>query len=181
MWDDIDSEITDWSSTRIRQWISDLDEQAAPRSVNWWIGIRQRLQHRVYDRDLPADLRREWGEVVLLLMDCAVRIAGGDPWSTAVGKFHLRGLLIRELGPVPGDTTWDQIALTREVLATTTLDVDHAREMAGHWRTLPTEEIRVLRQHKSLFAPLALLADQLPEGDYSEQVNAWLVVQPTLP
>ncbi len=181
MQQDIASELSHWSSAQVRQWIASLEHREPPRSVNWWLGVRQCLQPRAYDSELSAEERREWGELVLLLTAYSERFAGEDPWQAAIDRFHMRGLLIRELGSVAGDPAWDLAVLVRDVLATTTLTIGQARELAEHWSDLPIEQIRVLRRHKNLFAPLVPLAERLPDGDEAEQVIAWLALRPALP
>ncbi|WP_412742819.1 hypothetical protein [Krasilnikovia sp. MM14-A1004] len=118
---------------------------------------------------------------MLSLIGLAERFAGYDRWSAAADEFNLRSLLIRQLGSVPDDENWDPGALGRDVLAALTLTPAQAAEMAQRWRTLPIEQIRLLRRHKILLTPLAQLADQLPAGPDAERIRTWLSVQPTLP
>jgi hypothetical protein len=178
---DLGGDIDTWSSTRVRQWMSTLSEDNAPRSVNWWLRMRWIAQRHVYDRTLSAEARREWAEVALSLTDHAERFAGYDRWSAAADRFNLRSLLIQELGSVPGDEKWEQAALVRSVLAAVTLTPDQAGELAERWQTLPVEQIQLLRRHKNLLAPLAPFVDQLPAGPDAERVRTWLLVLPNLP
>ncbi|GII25361.1 hypothetical protein Pme01_49580 [Planosporangium mesophilum] len=170
-----------WSSAHMRRWITTVIEGSAPRSVNWWLSVRWIAQLHVYDRTLPAEDRREWAEAALSLTKCAERFTGYDRWTAVADAFKLRSLLVRELGPVPGDGTWDVAALLRDVLAVVTLAPDQARELAERWQTLPVEQIQLLRRHKNLLTPLVPLADRLPAGSDAERVRAWLAVRPDLP
>ncbi|MFI5490349.1 hypothetical protein [Micromonospora echinaurantiaca] len=170
-----------WSSARLRQWMSSLSEDTAPRSVNWWLKMRWVVQLRVYDRTLTAETRRDWAEVALSLTDYAERFAGYDRWSAAADAINLRSLLIQELGSMAGDERWDPAALVRSALAAVTLTPARARELAERWRTLPIKETALLRRHKILLAPLVPLVDQLPAGSDAERVRTWSAIVPTLP
>ncbi|MER7443680.1 hypothetical protein [Micromonospora avicenniae] len=170
-----------WSSAQMRQWMSTLSEDMALRSVNWWLQTRWIAQLHVYDRALTAEARREWGELALSLTERAQRFAGYDRWDAMEDSVHLRCLLIQEVGSVPGDQHWDRSALVRSVLAAVTLTPARATELAERWRTLPTEQILLLRRHKQLVGPLAALVDQLPAGPDTERVRTWLAMLPKLP
>ncbi|MDZ5447885.1 hypothetical protein U2F26_35205 [Micromonospora sp. 4G57] len=178
---DVAGDMDAWSSARVRQWMSTLSEDDAPRSVNWWLKTRWIAQLHVYDRALTAEARREWAEVALSLTDRAERFAGYDRWSAAADSFNLRSRLIQELGSVPGDENWDQAALVRSVLGAVTLMPAQANELAESWQTLPIEHILLLRRHKNLVAPLAPLVDQLPARPDAERVRTWLAILPNLP
>jgi len=178
---DLVEDMAMWSSARVRQWMSTLSEDTAPRSVNWWLRTRWIAQRHVYDRTLSAEARREWAEVALSLTDHAERFAGYDRWSAAADGFNLRSLLIQELGSVPGDEKWEPAALVRSVLATVTLTPDQAGELAERWQTLPVEQVQLLRRHKNLLTPLAPLVDQLPAGPDAERVRTWMLVLSNLP
>ncbi|GAB1641437.1 hypothetical protein KRMM14A1259_18600 [Krasilnikovia sp. MM14-A1259] len=171
----------EWPVVRFHQWMSTLDQDNAPRSINWWLRARVMPQHRAYDENLTPEVRRNWGAVVLSLTECAERFAGYDRWEVAADDFNLRGLLIRKLGSVPDDENWELGALVRSVLAIVTLTPGQASEMAEHWRTLPTDQIHLLRRHKIVLTPLALLADQVLAGPEAEDVRAWLSIRPSLP
>jgi hypothetical protein len=93
----------------------------------------------------------------------------------------MRALLINELGPLPGDETWDPAALVRSVLATTTLHPQTAGELAHRWTALPPEDILLLRRHKNLLGALATVIDQVPDGSDRDIARAWLAVRPSLP
>lgn len=178
---DLVGDMDAWSSARVRLWMSTLSEDNAPRSVNWWLGTRWIAQLHVYDRTLTAEARREWAEVALSLTDRAERYAGYDRWSASADGFNLRSLVIRDLGSVPGDENWDRAALVRSILAAMTLTPARAAQLAVRWQSLPVEQIRLLRRHKNLLAPLVPLVDQLPAGPDAERVHAWLLVLPHLP
>lgn len=178
---DVAGDMDAWSCARVRQWMSTLSEDSAPRSVNWWLRTRWIAQLHVYDRTLTAEARREWAEVALSLTDRAERFADYDRWSGATDAFNLRSLLIQELRSVPGDENWDQAALVRSVLAAVTLMPAQANELAERWQTMPIEQIQLLRRHKNLLAPLAPLVDQLSAGPDAERVRTWLAVLPNLP
>lgn len=79
---DVAGDMDAWSSARVRQWMSTLSEDNAPRSVNWWLRMRWIAQLHVYDRTLTAEARREWAEVALSLTDRAERFASYDRWSS---------------------------------------------------------------------------------------------------
>ena len=178
---DVAGDMDAWSSAQVREWMSTLSEDNGPRSVNWWLRTRWIAQLHAYDRTLTAEVRREWADVALSLTDHAERFAGYDRWSATADACNLRSLLIGEIGSVPGDATWDQAALVRSVLAAVTLMPAQAGELAARWQTLPIEQIRLLRRHKNLLAPLAPLVDQLPAGPDADRARAWLAVLPNLP
>jgi hypothetical protein len=175
------AEMDEWSSSQFRLWITALTDASAPTEINWWLGVRIMPQSRVYDRTLPPDIRREWAMVFLLLVEGSERFAGLDRWAAATDAASMRALLINELGPLPGDETWDSAALVRSVLVTTTLHPQTANELARRWRALPREDILLLRRHKNLLATLAMVFDQVPDGSDRDIARAWLAVRPSLP
>ncbi|MFG1818797.1 hypothetical protein ACGFIF_33885 [Kribbella sp. NPDC049174] len=175
------AEMKEWSSSQFRLWITTLTEASAPTEINWWLRVRIMPQSRVYNRTLPADVRREWAMVFLLLVEGSERFADLDRWEAATDAANMRALLINELGPLPGDETWDPAALVRSVLATTTLHPQAASEMARRWRALPREETLLLRRHKNLLAPLTMVIDQAPAGSDRDIARAWLAVRASLP
>ncbi|MEN3264513.1 hypothetical protein [Pseudonocardia sp.] len=126
-----------------------LDRASAPRELNWWLRVRDAPQRRAYDPTLPADTRREWAKVFLLLVECGVSFAGHDHWGAASDAAFMQAKLIHELGPSPDDETWDPAALVRGILATTTLHPQTARQMAEKRTALPHDQILLLRRHKT--------------------------------
>ena len=178
---DLACEMDAWSVARVRQWMSTLSEDNAPRSVNWWLGRRWIAQFHAYDRTLTAEARREWAEVALSLTDRTVRLAGYDRWSAATDGLNLRSSMIQELGAVPGDEKWEPDALVRSFLAAVTLTPAQAGELAERWQTLPIEQIRLLRRHKHVLVPVAPIVDQLSPGPDADLVRTWLSVLPNLP
>lgn len=175
------AEMDEWPSSQLRLWITTLTEASAPAETNWWLRVRIMPQSRAYNRRLAADVRREWAMVFLLLVEGSERFAGLDRWEAATDAASMRALLINELGPLPGDETWDPAALVRSVLATTTLHPQAASELARRWRALPREEMLLLRRHKNLLAPLTMVIDRVPAGSDRDVARAWLAVRASLP
>jgi hypothetical protein len=131
-------DMTDWSSSRLREWANSLNTFRAPREINWWLGARWTPQQRAYDLALDAESRREWAEAFLALVNCMQRFTNYDRWSASADQFNIRPLLIGQLGEVGGSTTWSADTLARDVLAALTLFPSEAREQSQTWRSLPT-------------------------------------------
>jgi hypothetical protein len=174
-------ELDTWSSTECLHWIATLTEQSAPTDLNWWLRARIAPQRRAYNRTSPPDVRRDWALVFLSLVDSSETFANLNHWTAATDAATIRALLINELGPIPGDTPWDPAALTQRVLATTTLRPEAAADLAREWKTLPRQEILLLRRHKNLLTPLTTIIDQLPHGRDRDHVEDWYAVLPNLP
>jgi hypothetical protein len=178
---ELEIEFETWSSDRALRWCESLDEATAPRSVNWWLGVRSIAQLRVYDSRSPADTRLGWAAVAIALTDCAARYAGLNQWSAARDICNMRVFVISKLGAVPERDFWDIGTLIEFVVAKLTLDPGAARDLAQRWRTLPTDQILLLRQHKNLISPIRVLAARLPDTANGRTVQAWIDVHEVLP
>jgi hypothetical protein len=178
---DLHSQAGSWPSSRVQRWCASLEGGVAPTSVNWWLGLRWRAQHLLYDPSLPAGVRLEWAATVLEVTRCMERFAGYDHWSAVIDEVHLRCYVISRLGANPHVEASDLAALVRVAASAIDLTPDLARELSSRWRDLPREQILMLRRHKNLLAPLALVADQLPDGPEADRIRALLPVEPDLP
>lgn len=170
-----------WSSSELRDWADGLNESRAPRDINWWLQARSTPQQRAYYARLADDARHEWADLFLLLVDCVQRFTTYDPLAAAADRFHMRALLIRQLGQVEGSTTWNADALTYDVLAVLTLSPTQAREQARQWRSLPIERIRTLRNHKNVLAPLEYVVELISASPGTDLACEWLGLRPDLP
>src|SRR5262245_41040315 len=150
-----------WSCRQLREWAAGLTESRAPRDINWWLHVRWMPQRQAYDPALGDETRRDWADVFLLFVDCMERFTTYDRWTASADRFHMRALLIRQLGQVDGSATWNADALAHDVLPMLTLSPSQAREESRQWRSLPTDRIRTLRDHKNVLAPLEGLGDLL--------------------
>jgi hypothetical protein len=153
----------------------------APTSVNWWLAVRWSAQSRVYDKELPVPARRDWAAATLQLTQCLERFTGYSHWDAIIDEVNLRCYAINDLGELPGDPACDVQGLLRAVTGAVTVAPDRALALASHWRDLPREQILLLRQHKRMFGPLAVLADRLPDGPETDQIRVWFAVRPHLP
>jgi hypothetical protein len=170
-----------WSSDEFRRWIDLLDEDSASGEVNDWLAVRAAPQLRVYDATLAPAVRREWGEVFLLLVGCAERHAAYGPWEAEADRANMRAFVIGELGPA-GNDQWHPPAVLRSILATLTLEPDAADALAQRWRELPVAEILLLRRHRNLIGgPLAMVLEHVPDGVDAQLARRWLAVLPRLP
>jgi hypothetical protein len=170
-----------WSSSQLRDWAEGLEGSRAPRDVNWWLDVRWTPQQHAYDTALAGDVRRDWADVFLLFVDCMERFTTYDRWNAAADRFHMRALLIRQLGQVDGSTTWNADALTHDVLAMLTLSPTRARQQVHQWRSPPIDQIRTLRHHKNVLAPLESVADLVHRSPHADLVREWLALRPDLP
>lgn len=160
---------------------ADLEESRAPRAINWWLRVRWTPQQHAYDTALAGEARHEWADVFLLFVDCMKHFTTYDPWAAAADRFHMRAVLIRQLGQVDGSTTWNADALTHDVLAMLTLNPSQAREQTRQCRLLPPDQIRTLRDHKNMLAPLESVADLLRPSQDADLAREWLTLRPDLP
>jgi hypothetical protein len=158
-----------------------MDESRAPRGINWWLRVRWTPQRHACDFALADETRRGWADVFLLFVDCMEHFATYDRWMAAADRFHIRALLIRQLGQVDGSATWNADALAHDVLATLTLSPSQAREQSRQWRSLPIDRIRTLRNHKNLLAALGSLADLLRRSPDADLAREWLALRHNLP
>lgn len=104
-----------------------------------------------------------------------------DTWAAAADRFQMRAYVIRQLGQVAGSTTWNVASLAHDVLAMLTLNPGEAREQTRIWRSLPTDQVRTLRQHKNVLAALESVADLMGRSPYVDLVREWLALRPELP
>jgi hypothetical protein len=162
-------------------WLRTLDDASAPCDINWWLRTAVRPQQRAHDGSLPNFERREWAELYLSLIRASERFAGLSNWDAAASTGNLRSLLIAQLGSLPDHPVWDVAALVRDTLATLTLTPDEARSLAQDWPRLPTDQMRLLRNHKNVLAPLELVIDQAPAGPDTETARVWLRLRRDLP
>lgn len=104
------------------------------------------------------------------------------PWSAAHDQFMMRAYVIVNIGSPPGEEIWEPAVLARDVLNTLTIPPERALDLAGRWRSLPIEQVRLLRDHKAILNALPPgLVDLIPEGDLSARVRRWLAIRPQLP
>jgi hypothetical protein len=143
--------------------------------------MRLTPQRHAHDTALADETRGDWAQVFLLPVDCMERFTIGDTWSIAIAGFRMRALLIRQLGQVDSSTTWNADALMHDVLAVLTLSPGQAREQAGHWRSLPKDQILTLRHHNSVLAPLESVADLLRPSPEADLAREWLALRLDLP
>jgi hypothetical protein len=101
--------------------------------------------------------------------------------TVEVEEFHLRALLITELGQHSADPWLDPTTLIGDVLATLTLTPAQARKPIEDWRSEPIGVIRQLRVHKNLLAPLTLVASHMPAARMPSELLEWLSLRPQLP
>jgi hypothetical protein len=177
-----EGEITTWSSSRLCEWITTVERDPAPDDAYWWWRVRRIAQSRAYDHKLSADERREWANAMLATSEREQHFGRVKPWDGALDRFSMRTHIIVNLGPVPGDETWDPMALAQDVIGTLTLPPERARELTEHWQTLPVEQMLLLRQHKNMLRSLVPeLVEMLPDGDLATRVHEWLAIRPNLP
>ena len=150
---------------------------AAIDDPQWWTHLRAAAVNRAQDGNLDAAQRVEWSKVAGEAGRRSADLAG----SPEDGQYPLRALLISQLGPDPGDPWLDPAALAAEVLAVLTLTPAEARAQADDGYRAPVERIRVLRVHKNLLGPLAVIAPLLADTDDAALVAEWLSVRPLLP
>jgi hypothetical protein len=174
-------EMAGWSRRELRDWADGLNDSHAPRDINWWLQARWAAQQHAYNAGLTDDARRGWADVFLLLVDCMQRFTIYDPWVAAADRFHVRAHLIRELGQVDGSTTWNADSLAHDVLAMLTLSPSEACEETRKWRSLPTDQVRTLRQHKNVLTALESVADLMGQPAYVDLAREWLALRPHLP
>jgi hypothetical protein len=170
-----------WSISELRDWANGLNESRAPRNINWWLRARWTPQQHAYDAGLTDEARREWGDAFLLLVDCMQRFTTYHPWAAATDRFHMRAHLIRQLGQVNDSTTWNADSLSHDVLTMLTLSPSQAREETRKWRSLPSDQIRMLRQHKNVLTALESVADLIGRSPYADLAREWLALRPGLP
>jgi hypothetical protein len=183
MWSTLGSsrDMAGWSASQLREWAEGLDESRAPRDVKWWSYAYVTSQGNAYDAALADEARREWAAVFLLIVDCMERFAARDRWAAAAERFNMRAYLIHHLGQVDGSATWNADTLAHDILAMLTLSPRQAREQAEQWPSLPIDQIRALRHHKNVLAPLTLVAHLLGPTAEAGLAREWLALRPQLP
>lgn len=170
-----------WSPSEMQRWAQAYAGEAPAMDQNWWLRVRVIAQSQAYDDTLPDDLRRRWAQAFMSVVDCMQRSLGAASRAVPDDRFMMRAALIGQLGELPGDPTWEIAALVQDVLGTVTIDIARALEMAGRWRSLPLDQIRMLRQLKNALTPLQSMVDQMPDDEHSSVVVGWLEVRRLLP
>ena len=175
-------DIEAWSSTRVRDWISTVQEAPGSGNAYWWWRVRWMAQQHAHNGRLPTQQRRDWAKTMLAASECEQRFGKQRQWhSEALDRFHMRVYVIVNLSSVPDEEIWQPATLARDVLNTLTMQPEQAQQLAEQWRTLPLDQIRLLRDHKNLLGCLVPVVGLLPDGDLSVRVHAWLTVRPKLP
>ncbi|MCX5414281.1 hypothetical protein [Streptomyces sp. NBC_00059] len=93
----------------------------------------------------------------------------------------LRMWVIDRLGPDDKDPDWSPEKLASDTLDALALTPPQATALAGHWRDLPIEQVRELRQCKNLTAHLDRLTDRLRPGQTRDQLLLWTETRRLLP
>jgi len=175
-------DMKDWSRTRLNNWLSTVHEDPAQGNANWWRSVRWIPQSHAYRGTLTADERRDWARTMLAVSEHEQHFGWQQPWSAAHERFMMRAYVILNIGSPPGEEIREPAALARDVLETLTMAPDQAQELAERWRTVPIEQIRLLRDHKNMLSALPPgLVDLIPEGDLLSCVRRWLAIRPQLP
>ncbi|WP_440104133.1 hypothetical protein [Streptosporangium sp. H16] len=146
--------------------------------INEWLGAWQLNQSYAQDRD-RGEARRIWARVAFAALDGAEQ-AGCPTKNADAGRFHLRALLITDLGP-GDDPLWDPDRLALDVLEALPLSLEQAADWAEDWRARPRGEILALRICKNLLAAMELITDRLEEGPMKTQIDRWMDLRPRLP
>jgi hypothetical protein len=112
----------------------------------------------------------------------AAREMDPDPFSLMYSAMNLRAWMIRELGVREGHEVLDPQPIVDWVKRVTTLPIEVARQFlsTGDIKTIPTEQLRRLREIKNALAPLTLVPESsiLPKHP---ELTEWLQIRPALP
>lgn len=143
--------------------------------------VRVVAQQHAYYSDQPQEARRQWAKLSLLANRRTHGDGPGDPAREAQQDFMLRMWVIDRLGPDDKDPDWSPEKLASDTLDALALTPPQATALASHWRDLPIEQVRELRQHKNLTAHLDRLTDRLRPGPTRDQLLLWTEIRRLLP
>ncbi|MEU4698153.1 hypothetical protein [Nonomuraea dietziae] len=146
--------------------------------INSWLGAWQLNLAYAQDRG-QGEVRRIWARVAFAALDGAEQ-AGYPVWHANASRFHLRALLIADLGP-GDDPLWDPDQLASDVLEALPLTLEQAGAWAADWQERCRDEILTLRICKNLLNPMDSITDQLTDGPMRTQIDRWLDLRPHLP
>ncbi|MGW0782556.1 hypothetical protein [Streptomyces sp. NPDC002913] len=143
--------------------------------------VRVVAQQHAYWSDQPQEVRRQWAKLSLLANRRIHGDGPGDPAREVQQDFMLRMWVIDRLGPDDKDPDWSPEKLASDTLDALALTPPQATALAGHWRDLPIEQVRELRQCKNLTAHLDRLTDRLWPGQTRDQLLLWTETRRLLP
>ncbi|MER7759675.1 hypothetical protein [Streptomyces sp. NPDC097619] len=138
-------------------------------------------QGHAYDSADPQEVRRQWAKLSLLANRLMHTDDDGHLERVAQQDFMFRMWVIDRLGPDDTNPDWSLDALAADTLGALTITPAQAASLAGRWRDLAIEQIRLLRRHKNLTAHLETLLGHLTPGRNRDQLSAWTSARRMLP
>ncbi|MEU7527515.1 hypothetical protein AB0A74_17405 [Saccharothrix sp. NPDC042600] len=146
--------------------------------TNWWLGLAQSLNARVYDTKRDPVERVVWADISAGALDIALDSGGLDEREVTL---RLISLCHNAAALADPPASLDPDTLARRGLALIPLARDEAVRRAANWRERPIEEIRILRTAKNVAGRLDLIADHIRDPDLQREVRAWVAVRDQLP
>lgn len=164
-----------WTLGRVREWAARLDDGQELEAV------RAVTVDHVQDGHLPPDERKSWAKLSLQVNSRMYDKGAQRQARMTQNNVRLRTFIISKLGPDPEDPDWSPEQVVRDVLAAVPLTPEQARGLSEHWRDLPVDRIRELREIKNLTGPLQELLGHLHPGRLHAQAQEWLHARTALP